>query len=389
MSASIVTLSNLGKKTNLKTADILPVIEKFSDERILTQIICQINTGFPFVRTRSAVPRLIRYALRFLEKISGYALPRNFHTALFDFFAASALIKTDVIFLHPGTILPRCLRRSAHLKAVSVSFATTAHFATNAQLEGEEMAYLDITDYRGTYGQYAKKFLHANAPAPDHLIAISEFVQESYISHRYPSERITFAIPDIDIHRFTPCATPPTFFRVLYVAYTTPLKGLHYLLDAWESLKLPEAELVLVGGWGDMPDELKRRYEKRIAADPSIKWVGPSHTPEKYYHEASALAFPSLTEGNSHVVMEAMACGLPVVTTENAQGIVEDGKTGFTVPIRDSQALAEKIKYLYEHREEAAAMGRAARRAVEQKKPFGEAVYEIYREIMKREGRTA
>jgi alpha-maltose-1-phosphate synthase len=98
--------------------------------------------------------------------------------------------------------------------------------------------------------------------------------------------------------------------------------------------------------------------------------------------------FPSLTEGFGRVTLEAMACGIPVITTENARGIVEDGKTGFVVPIRDAKALAEKIQYLYDNREIASEMGRQARLAVEKKKPFGEAVYEIYQEILKREGKS-
>jgi len=79
--------------------------------------------------------------------------------------------------------------------------------------------------------------------------------------------------------------------------------------------------------------------------------------------------------------MEAMACGLPVITTENAQSIVEDGKSGFVVPIRDINALEEKIRYLYYNREVAEKMGKEAHKTMEHKKPFGEDAYKIYKEI--------
>ena len=97
------------------------------------------------------------------------------------------------------------------------------------------------------------------------------------------------------------------------------------------------------------------------------------------------MVFASLTEGFGRVTLEAMASGIPVVTTENARGIVEDGKTGFVVPIRDAEAIAEKIQYLYDHRDILKEMGKEARKAVENKKPFGKAVYEIYEEILKKE----
>ena len=172
------------------------------------------------------------------------------------------------------------------------------------------------------------------------------------------------------------------------MAYTAQLKGLHYLLEAWNALNLSNAELVLVGGYGDMPIELKRRYDASISRNSTIRWAGGSLAPEDHYHVSDTLVFPSLSEGFGKVTLEAMACGLPVITTENAKGIVEDGKTGFVVPIRDANALKEKIEYLYNHRDIAEQMGREARRAVEQKRPFGEAVYEIYQEILRREGRA-
>ena len=220
------------------------------------------------------------------------------------------------------------------------------------------------------------------------MIAISNFVKRSYIAEGYPAERIFVASTDIDIKRFIPRTqqlSKEQPFKVLYAAYTKPHKGLHYLLDAWESLNLKNAELILIGSYGEMPKELKQRYVLRISQNPSIRWIGNISKPEELYKEAAVLALPSLSEGNPKVIMEAMACGLPVVTTSNAQSIVEDGKTGFVVPIRDAKAFAEKIKYLYDHRDEAELIGKEARRAMENKKPFDEAVYEIYKEILKKE----
>jgi glycosyltransferase involved in cell wall biosynthesis len=57
---------------------------------------------------------------------------------------------------------------------------------------------------------------------------------------------------------------------------------------------------------------------------------------------------------------EAMACGLPVITTQNSGSIVRDGKDGFVVPIRDSQALAERVEELLLDRDRLSAMSRSA-----------------------------
>ncbi|KKS14599.1 MAG: Glycosyl transferase, group 1 family protein [Parcubacteria group bacterium GW2011_GWB1_41_6] len=176
-------------------------------------------------------------------------------------------------------------------------------------------------------------------------------------------------------------------FKVLYVAYTNPRKGLSYLLDAWESLDLPLAELILVGKYVGMPEEMIRYCDEIINRNPSIKWVGGTQDPWQYYQDASVFVLPSLSECYGKVTLEAMASGVPVIVSENARAIVEDGKTGFVVPIRDAKAIKEKIEYLYHNREIAEKMGREARKAVENKKSFGEEVFEIYQEILKREGK--
>ena len=81
-----------------------------------------------------------------------------------------------------------------------------------------------------------------------------------------------------------------------------------------------------------------------------------------------------------------MACGVPVITTENAKGIVEDGETGFIVPIRDPEAIREKIEFLYNNPDVREKMGRKARKAVLEKESFADQVYGIYQEILEREG---
>jgi glycosyltransferase involved in cell wall biosynthesis len=224
----------------------------------------------------------------------------------------------------------------------------------------------------------------------NYVIALSEFVKESYVQKGFPIENIFVAVPDIDVQRFSPklnfYAKRP--FNILYVAHTQPLKGLHYLLDAWKNFKDADATLTIVGGFAAMPETLKQKYMSQIESDERITYIADTQEPEKYYHDASLLVFPSLTEGFGRVTLEAMACGIPVITTENARGIVEDGKTGFVVPIRSAEQIREKIEFLYHNPEIREQMGREARKAVEQKKPFGEAVYEIYQEILKREGKS-
>ena len=80
------------------------------------------------------------------------------------------------------------------------------------------------------------------------------------------------------------------------------------------------------------------------------------------YSQASVFVLPSIEDGFGQVIVQAMACGIPVITTTNTGGpdVITDGKDGFIVPIRDSRAIAERLEHLYRHPDAREAMGHAA-----------------------------
>jgi glycosyltransferase involved in cell wall biosynthesis len=91
-----------------------------------------------------------------------------------------------------------------------------------------------------------------------------------------------------------------------------------------------------------------------------------SHLPQKdlpsLFHDADVFVLPTLIEGMPLVVLEAMACGVPVITTTHGPGeIVRDGVDGFFVPIRDHEAIAARLEQLYLDRPLREQMGHNAR----------------------------
>jgi glycosyltransferase involved in cell wall biosynthesis len=384
---SIITYADLGKRKNLKTPNILPVIEIFQKKDILSQVICRINKRFDFKNTYSAVPLFFHYlAIGFGKIINNPTLGRILEEKIFDFFAKRYLKQVDVALFHPDYLAPNAYLKAKEMGIITVGIAVTAHLLYNAELEKEEFEILGLKQYYPKNTIYNKfiKYYNLNYQH-DYLIAISEFAAKTYIEKGMPADRVFVAYQDIDIKKFLSqnrSQNKDRKFKVLFVAHISPLKGLHYLLEAWQKLKLKEAELIIVGEYSEIPTPLKKRYDEIIKKDPTIKWIGFTKNPELYYSSASIFVMPSLTEGGPRVVLEAMASGLPVITTENAKNLVEDGKNGFVVPIRNVEAIKEKIEFFYYNKDIIEKMGVEARKTIENKKSFGEAVFEIYQKII-------
>lgn len=136
-------------------------------------------------------------------------------------------------------------------------------------------------------------------------------------------------------------------------------KGIQYLLEAWQKANLQNAELIIAGRIFREVRRLVNQYHNS-----SIRYVGFVNL-KKYLKQAQVFVFPTLLEGSAKAVYEAMSYGLTVVTTPNAGSIVEDGQSGYLVPIADAKQLAEKLEYLHTHHEVISDMGKKAFRRVQ------------------------
>lgn len=191
----------------------------------------------------------------------------------------------------------------------------------------------------------------------DHIFVASSFTQKSLLEIGVASNKISIIPYGSPIEYFQPEPKSDAVFRVLFVGRVGPRKGVHYLLQAWKELKLPEAELLLLG-INEFPNGWLSSYESQFTYIAPV----PHHSLSSYYNQASVLVFPSLVEGFGLVLLEAMACGIPVITTPNTGGpdMITDGVEGFIIPIRDVEALKEKLDWCYTHPEELKQMQKAA-----------------------------
>jgi glycosyltransferase involved in cell wall biosynthesis len=209
----------------------------------------------------------------------------------------------------------------------------------------------------------------------DHIFVASSVTKNSLLQVGIQPEKISVIPYGAPIDYFQPQAKIDKFFRALYVGRVAAHKGVHYLLQAWKELQLPEAELLLVGV-NDFPEGWLYQYEEVVRYIPSV----PHASLNKYYNAANVLVFPSLIEGFGMVLLEAMACGIPVIATSNVGGtdVITDGVEGFIIPVRDVEALKEKLEWCYRHPQELARMGQAARQKAEQ------LTWDLYRQRLAR-----
>ena len=181
--------------------------------------------------------------------------------------------------------------------------------------------------------------------------------------------------PGVDEEFFSPAPVKAAsaVFRACFVGRIELSKGIAYLLKAWKELALPQAELVLAG-----PVQPEIRSMLKGGAGCNVHLTGTLSPREvvDLYRTASVFVHPSPSEGLGMVLLEAMACGLPVIATDRsgAEDCVSNGKDGIVIPARRVDALAEAILWCWRHQQDLPAMGGAARRKIEHR--FTRAHYE-------------
>lgn len=156
-------------------------------------------------------------------------------------------------------------------------------------------------------------------------------------------------------------------FTFLFVGRLVGDKGINELVQAFQRLheEFPQARLVLVGFHEPELDPLKPETEKVLQEATYIEFVGPKHGDEllAWYAASDAFVFPSYREGFPNVVLEAGAMGLPSIVTDinGSREIIEEGKNGTIIPIKNSEAIYAAMKRMLQHPEETAAWAANAR----------------------------
>lgn len=186
----------------------------------------------------------------------------------------------------------------------------------------------------------------------DKIIVPSSYTYRSFIEQGFAPEQLALLPLDANFHPQKQDyrqerAIRPESFVVGFVGGSVLRKGLLYLLQAWQQLQLPNSRLLIKTSLYDL--QTFPAIQKIIESNPTIELVGYLSSMEDFYAQCDVFCLPSIDDGFGMVVFESLACGVPVIVSENvgAADLIEEGVTGFKVPIRSPDAIANNLQVLH------------------------------------------
>lgn len=195
------------------------------------------------------------------------------------------------------------------------------------------------------------------------------FRQLGILPARAPSVVVNGSGVDVSAFAVAPLPAPPPSF--LLIARLLGDKGVREYVDAASKVEKrhPQARFLLVGWIDENPDAISQAELDRWVEEGVIEFLGKLADVQPAIAAATVYVLPSYREGTPRTVLEAMAMGRPVITTDapGCRETVVDGENGFLVPVRSVDALVDAMTRFIEEPGLAARMGACSRRIAEDK----------------------
>lgn len=216
----------------------------------------------------------------------------------------------------------------------------------------------------------------------DVFLAVSDGIRREFLDCGVPEDKTVMIPNGIDMEKCGPLSGRektalrermhlPESFIFAYAGKLNRGKGLEMLLRAWERFKSgrEHVHLLLIGSGGGQylscEDELKK-YVNESGLGASVTFTGYVHDVYHYLQASDFFVFPSERETFGLAPLEAMACGLPVISTRCGimEKLIKDEINGLLIDVGDEAALVRKMEWALAHREDAAKMAYLGRESV-------------------------
>jgi glycosyltransferase involved in cell wall biosynthesis len=259
--------------------------------------------------------------------------------------------------------LARVVRREGYRVVLAGAFGTSIlagaarrYLPAGTRVLGTIDAHLSSFLPHDTRGERQGALVRRHVNRLERVIAVSPGVREDLVARfeADPAKVVAIANP-IDVARIRALAQEPLELPagdpvLLYVGRLEPLKGVDLLVRAVARARREVALRCVIVGDGSERARLETLARELGVAD-AITFAGSQANPFRFLRRARALALPSRSESFGYVLVEALACGCPVVATDVASGsardILDGGRAGLLVPVDDEEALSRAIVRLF------------------------------------------
>ena len=325
---------------------------QFCEGEGLLKLLCM---NIPFLR-RAYYPIKYHLADRFARKVAAYAV-KNQVDAVITYDDTSALLFEILSEKAPN--IRRIMDVSAantlymrHIYERDIELAPT--FAD--RLKSERAIVWDEDRINRTKHELE---------STQYFLVPSNFVRRSLQFSGIRSESIFLCPYGVSSNQFTQkhyqkISGRP--IRFVYVGGVKELKGIYYLLEAFQKIPQSEANLQVVGKFNKADPDIAPYLEH-------VRFLGSviHEEIEHILHDADVFIMPSLGEGLSLAAMEAAMCGLPLIVTENSgiADLMQDGRQGFVIPIQSAEAIYAAARAFIDDPERIETMGREAHHMAE------------------------
>jgi starch synthase len=283
------------------------------------------------------LPKIFSDYLAYLAKIEQDLSCRKF------------LKEADLFLFYNGSGLDSC-KYAKKEDVVTVVEAVNSHVEYQEELLKEEYEKLNLK--WTPFHKLGKARRLKEYDEADYILLPSEFVKRSFIEKGFPESKlikVPFGFDNLNKTEIKKSGNNEYSFTVLFVGSVSVRKGLRYLIEAFKMLDLPNKKLIIVGP----RDAVSGIDDIELSEGIIFKGVLKGDDLSDAYSVADVFCLPTIEEGMALVQGEALSFGLPIITTTNSGGdeLITDGQEGFIVPIRDAEAIHNKLKLLGTDRE--------------------------------------
>jgi len=328
--------------------------------------------------------------IKFFNKLSFINLFFDYNYFLCEYFdsrASKHISYKDIdIIVGWSGFSKKCFIEAKKFDCIKILERGSSHIEFQKKLLVEEYSRLGITPNIPSEKMINKELEEYNLA--DFICVPSEFVKESFVKYGIKEDKIIKIPYGVDLQEFSLTKSEKKKdgkFRIISTGSISIRKGSHYLLEAFDNLKLPNSELIFIG---DISNDFKQIIKKYLNIK-NIKFIKKQNQERLkfFYNIADLFVLCSIEEGLAMVQAQAMACGLPVICTTNTGGseFIDDGINGYVIPIRNINILMHKIKILYNDTDKLQEMSKNAYIKANSElswKKYGDRMFDIYQKLL-------